>query len=451
MAKGGARRIMLAASGPDVTIVVINFSVFSASFGDGARVARLVRALAQNGCVVRIISADKNDVEPMTGVAGVSVTVPVAHSDRRRWSGLVDVGRWYVATVMLLRDILRPGDVCIVGQNSSLLPLAVMFGAAFHGAKVVHWSADYSAPGNPPVRTVRRRQKRLRRLLYRLALRRADVVVAPTAQAARVIETTCRIQPNNIALIERPLQPTTIRPIDAAHSHMRREWGLQSEFIVGCCCQFLDQTNVQTIFDAASRLARRPDIVFVFIGDGAIRSTVEAETRSRALANIRLPPLRPSVQFADCITAADIHLVSIPSVADPYAMPDEFFPIAAAGRPMIHVGDPDVEIARVIARAKCGASVQTAERLQWWIEDLRRWTLVRADMGLKARTLFDVRSNPNTWLNEWRSLLSTLTATPHEAAAQLPRRRTRSRSGDSRTPSRNPSSTADEREHSQPS
>jgi hypothetical protein len=437
----------VAAIGPDVTIVLINFSVFGAPSGDGARAVHLVRALAQNGSVVRVISADKNDVEPMADVAGVSVTVPVAHANRRGWFGVVDIGRWYVATVMLLRDILRPGDVCIVGQNSSLLPLAAMFGAALHGTKVVHWSTGYSALGNSPDRAGHGRRKRLRRFLYRFALRRIDVVVAPTAHAAQQVETTCRVPPNHIAVIERPLQPTAIYPVDAAHSQMRREWGLHAEFIVGCCCEFLDQTNLQTIFDAASRLARRQDIVFVFVGDGAIRGKVEAEARGRALANIRLPPPQPPAQFADCIAAADIHLVSIPSAADRYAIPAPFFPIAAAGRPMIYVGDPNTEIAHVIARAKCGASVQTAERLQWWIEDLRRWTLLRSDMGLKARSLFDIRSNPNTWLKEWQSLLSALTSTPHPVAPQTPRQPTRSRSGGLRTPSRNrnQSSTPDTR------
>src|SRR5262249_6590456 len=105
------------------------------------------------------------------------------------------------------------------------------------------------------------------------------------------------------------------------------------------------------------------------------------------------------------------------------------------------------ELARVIARAKCGASVQTAERLQWWIEDLRRWTLLRSDMGFKARTLFEARSNPNTWLMEWQSLLSALTSTQRTPDLQAPRQAAQTRSGGVPTsmPSRNQSRSPDVR------
>jgi colanic acid biosynthesis glycosyl transferase WcaI len=390
-----------------MTIIVVNYSVYDTPAGGAARTAPLIRALAQNGHILRVLTTDDTDNTVLEGVAGVSVTVLPRPHYRAGLAARFDAMRWHLVAAAVLRRHTRPGDICLVCQNLSLLPVAVMLALTLRRAKIVHWAAD-EIDDAPLIGSSLRVLNRFRFGLRNFALRRADAVVAQSAQVEHQLATLCRIPADRVVLIERPLLPSVIRSIGPVHSQMRREWGIHSEFVVGCCCEFINRHDLNIVLDAASRLAQRRNIVIAFIGDGAMRAVVEAETQQRALANIRLPPLHPQSQLEDCLAAADIHLIALPSIASTYAIPETFYPLIAVGRPMIFIGDPNAEVARLITRTKCGASVQTAERLHWWIEDLQRWTLLRTDMGAKARALFETRSNPHTWIDDWHALLSTL-------------------------------------------
>jgi colanic acid biosynthesis glycosyl transferase WcaI len=393
-----------------MTFILFNYSVFGAHFDAGPQAERLVRALSENGHVIRVLSADPNDAVLMSGVKGVAVnTIPAPRFRNGMTSYLASI-RWHIVAVLSLHRILSRNDICIVGPNYYAVLAVALLARTLTGAKIIRWSADEPAEFGADNRSHQRipRLDKFQHFIQGLMLRQVDAIVSSTAPSARRIATLYRVPNDRVALIEQPIAPLAIRAVHPANAPTRMEWGFQTEFVVGCSCEFLDPAALEIILDAANRLAQRRNIVFTFIGAGPIRARVETEIQRRSLANVRLPPLRPPSQMADCLAAADIHLVTLPPGADPFAIPSHFYSIAAAGRPTIFVGDTNAQLARLITRAKCGASVRNAERLQWWIEDLRRWTLLRNDMGAKARALLEARSNPNGWIDEWQSLLSTL-------------------------------------------
>jgi colanic acid biosynthesis glycosyl transferase WcaI len=208
-----------------------------------------------------------------------------------------------------------------------------------------------------------------------------------------------------------------IRPIDPEEAVLRAEWGLGDSFVVGHCGDIGEDGDFLTIFDAAARLLHRPEIVFVFIGSGARRAWLIAETARLGLTNVRIGPAlmpeRPDV----CLAIADVHLLTLRHELGAMALPAQLLRIAAAGRPSLFVGDEACELAQLVVQSRCGAVIANGdgERLQWWVEDLKRWTAVRTDMGAKARAFFEATGRSGAWLAEWRHQILQLGANPQHA------------------------------------
>src|SRR5262245_3258216 len=95
----------------------------------------------------------------------------------------------------------------------------------------------------------------------------------------------------------------------------------------------------------AAFIALTPDIVWLFIGGGALYRQFETEIRCRGLRSVQYQPYQPRDRLADSLSAADVHIVSLRPALEGLVVPSKFYGIAAAGRPTIFIGDKDGEIA----------------------------------------------------------------------------------------------------------
>ena len=110
----------------------------------------------------------------------------------------------------------------------------------------------------------------------------------------------------------------------------------------------------KTMIDAAERLKDVPEIAFVFIGDGIARQWLETEAAERGLTNVQFRPYQPTNRLRWSLSVPDVHFVSLRPTMEELIVPSKFHGIAAAGRPVIDIGDPDGEIARIVDREQCG-------------------------------------------------------------------------------------------------
>ncbi len=88
-------------------------------------------------------------------------------------------------------------------------------------------------------------------------------------------------------------------------------------------------------------------------------------------------------------------------------MPSKFYGIAAVGRPIVYIGDPDGEIGAIIGAADCGMRVAPgdaaglAAALAALCEDPDR----RARLGDNARRMFEARYDKPIAVAKWQELL----------------------------------------------
>jgi len=106
-----------------------------------------------------------------------------------------------------------------------------------------------------------------------------------------------------------------------------------------------------TVVGAAQRL-NGEGAGFVFVGDGAMRSQIEAS--ANGCKSIRFQPFRPLEQVPYVLAAGDMHLITIRPGLEGVVVPSKLYPILAAGRPVLALAPEKSDVARVIRRSGCG-------------------------------------------------------------------------------------------------
>lgn len=212
-----------------------------------------------------------------------------------------------------------------------------------------------------------------------------------------------------------------IHPVPRHANPLRREWGLDGRFVVGYSGNMGRAHELGSLLDAAERLRDRPDIRFLLIGAGHRRAWIRDEIGRRGLANVVLRPLQPRALLAQSLCVADVHVVSLLAELEGFVVPSKFYAATAAGRPVLFVGDPDGEIARLVAATGCGAAVAAADGLSLAAEirrladDPRRYRTLSAN----AREAFEARFNQAAAVAAWTEALAAV-AGPVTAGGNAP-------------------------------
>ena len=139
----------------------------------------------------------------------------------------------------------------------------------------------------------------------------------------------------------------------------------------------------ETVIKAAGMLDHE-DAGFVFVGEGAQRSSVEAA--ARGVNNIKFQPFRPPEQVPYVLGAGDLHLVTIKRGLEGVVVPSKLYSILAAGRPVLALAPEGSDAARVVRRAGCGVVVDPDDpaALAAAVRDLAQDRERFAGMGKRA-------------------------------------------------------------------
>ncbi|MDX2156959.1 MAG: glycosyltransferase family 4 protein [Hyphomicrobiaceae bacterium] len=354
-------------------------------------------------------------------IRGVDVTrVATTRFGRTSLAGrLFDYLTFYVAAATHLLLTLRRGDIVIAKTDPPLLSLLIVPVAKLKGAICVNWLQDVFPEvatavnlGGRPMRLLARPLKALRNLSLRAADQNVAIGEVMVDRFAGQGMDRARF-----TVIPNWADPDVIPAHPPGASELRREWGLEDRFVVAYSGNLGRVHEVDTIIDALENLNRsRPSIAaanrisFLFIGSGAQRRFLEREVARRQLENVVIKPYQPQERLADALAVADVHLVSLKPDLEGYVVPSKVYGVMAAGRPTLFVGAPHGEVARLIARHKCGVTIAAGAsgRLANTILDLSQRPELCEEMGAAARKAFAASYTKRASSLSWHSMISEL-------------------------------------------
>jgi colanic acid biosynthesis glycosyl transferase WcaI len=216
--------------------------------------------------------------------------------------------------------------------------------------------------------------------------RRADRVVAIGETMAERLVDGKGADARKVVVIHNWADSAVFTPADKTNPFAAAH-GLGSAFVVLHGGNIGLSQQLDSIVDAAALLRDRPDIVILFVGDGARRVRLEDDVRSRGLANVRFVDYQPREQMPWTYATADLCLVSLKRGLAGYIVPSKLYTILAAGCAYVAAVEDACEVAHLTRTHDCGVVVPPgdagaiADAIRRLADDPAR----RAAMGARAK------------------------------------------------------------------
>lgn len=318
----------------------------------------------------------------------------------------------YRAMRRRVREIAQEGDIVVAKTDPPLLSVALAPVARQRRAYLVNWLQDIypetaSILGVPLLRgpvalalaTLRNR-----------SLREADATVVVGELMARHIKRLGAV-PARVHVIANWCDDETIRPPISIENPLREAWHLSDKFVVGHSGNLGRAHDFETVLGAAERLRNESRIIFLMIGAGKHFEELAKAVKARGLENsFRFRPYQERAMLPHSLGVANAHWLSLHPALEGLIVPSKFYSIAAAGKPMLMIGDPEGEIGCLIRQHHCGTIIAPGDAATL-ADTLRRWSGAPAtiiEMGAQARRMLDTQFTRRRALDQWSRLLAEL-------------------------------------------
>ncbi len=192
------------------------------------------------------------------------------------------------------------------------------------------WPESIIAVGAIHNRGIIRFLERIENFMYH----QADQIVALTKSFKEHILRR-GVAESRISVITNGADLTLFQP-SSKHNQVRRELGLQNEFIVSFIGTHGMAHGLETVLQTADLLRSQKDIIFLLVGDGAERSRLLQIRDARNLTNVIMLEQQPKERVPEFLAASDACMVLLKK-SDLFktVIPSKIFEAMAMARPII--------------------------------------------------------------------------------------------------------------------
>jgi len=318
----------------------------------------------------------------------------------------VDYLTFYLSAAFKLLAVAGKNDIVVAKTDPPLISVVCAVVCLLKGAKLVNWLQDLfpevakelgvKLPGFIYVTLKKLRDWSLGRAMTNVVI--GEIMAERISQIG--------IRKENIRLIQNWANAKKIWPVEYAANRFRKEWGLQDKFVIAYSGNMGRSHDFSGIIKAARQLKAVPDIVFLFIGDGAQKGEIEKTARAEQL-NMLFRPYQPIENLPESISVANVHLASLKPEVEGLIVPSKFYGIIAAARICIFIGDSDGEIPRVLREYNIGYTTSNdGDDLAPLILSLYKDEQDTEQMATRAYQYFREQGSLDIALARWISLFS---------------------------------------------
>ena len=191
-----------------------------------------------------------------------------------------------------------------------------------------------------------------------------------------------------------------------------RRAGLDRRFVVMYSGTISISSNraLERALDAAALLRGDRDILFVLVGEGLKKGSLQAKAAALGLANAVFLPFVPYPELPSLLASSDILLVPLDRDKSELSVPSKLYTFMAAGRPILGLASPDSEVAVMLRDHDCGlaASPDDPAEIAAAVRALKSDPERRRALGANAREYVVRRFAKNAILDSYEALLQGL-------------------------------------------
>ncbi|HYG82047.1 MAG TPA: glycosyltransferase family 4 protein [Pyrinomonadaceae bacterium] len=296
------------------------------------------------------------------------------------------------ATWKLLR--LPRHDIVMALTTPPLIALVALVICRLRGMRLVALVQDVYPDVAVALGALGRRNPATRLLdwLGRRTLRSSDrVIVVGECMRERIVAKMGERFAPRVRVIHNWADAREIRPPDGERNPFAERFNREGKFVLLFSGNLGAINEFKTVLDAALALRDRPDILFLFVGEGVKKAQVEKFAGRHGLVNVRLLPYQPRALLRYSLAAADASLVTLAEGLAGLSVPSKTYASLAAALPVLFVGDARSSIARIVSGNGCGEVIASGDHIRLarvlsdWAADGARL----AAMGRAARATFE--------------------------------------------------------------
>jgi colanic acid biosynthesis glycosyl transferase WcaI len=197
-------------------------------------------------------------------------------------------------------------------------------------------------------------------LVTRLIIRKADrTIVLGETMGARLVERKGADR-TRLVVIHNWADTEAIAPL-AKDNAFARAHDLIEKLVVLHAGNIGFGQDLDAVIDAAEQLRDRADVLFLFVGDGNRRASLEAQALRRRLTNVRFLPYQPRELVPLVYASGDVGLVSLKRGLAGCIVPSKLYTILASGRAVLAAVEEASETAAIVRAEHCGYVVPVGD------------------------------------------------------------------------------------------
>jgi len=231
----------------------------------------------------------------------------------------------------------------------------------------------------------------LARVLSRMllhSLHRADRIIALDRFMKERIEAK-GVDANKILVVPPWSLDDRVRFDPAGREEFRTIHKLSSKFIVMYSGNHSPCHPLETLLQAAARLAENEDVAFCFVGGGSEFGKVKERARNRGLRNVLCLPYQPIEKLSGSLSAADLHVVVMGDQYVGIVHPCKIYNVLAVKKPFLYIGPNESHVTDIIGHSSAYVSSHgDVEGVVANILRAMRNTVLASPRGVEVETLF---------------------------------------------------------------
>jgi len=362
--------------------------------------------MVRRGYRVKVVASSRGYDDPSRryprreSIEGVDVLrVPTVGLGKRSLASRLVGQLVFLARAFFSSLLTRDLGMVLVTTSPPMCSAVALAVSAIHRVPLVYWVMDIN-PDQAVATGLLGRHSLLVFLLERLnrlAMRRAAAVVTLDRFMA---DRLSRKVGNDRGLFVMPPWPHEEYLVDIPHGQnpFRTRLHLDGRFVFMYSGNHAITSPIATLLQAAERLRGRRDIVFVFVGGGVRKREVD-KAISEGAPNVVSLPYQPLESLGYCLSAADVHVVTLDRRAVGIVHPCKVYGAMATGRPILFVGPAVCHVSEILAQHSIGTRVEegdleAAVRAITELADTRRSELAR--MGHTAKRVVEDHLSKDT-------------------------------------------------------
>ena len=410
----------MAKEGGYVMRVIIHTMYFLPDFGSAPiLMSELASYLAQKGHNVSVITTlpiQKNEIKYKKRIYleerrdGFLIKRFWTNSGNRPLARLL-AWNFYIFWTVLNIARIQKGDILFLRLPPLQLGLTGILAKRLKGTKIIVNVQDIHPDlviesGNLKNPFIIKIAKYFEKWVYR----NSDILVVISEGFKKNLEDK-GVNPEKTKVIPNWVDTDFLKPLPKNNS-IAKKFSLDNKFVImySGTITVSGFLSLERVLDVAYLLKEERDILFVVVGEGLKKQSLQEKADKLALRNVMFLPFQPYSEVPYLLASADVLIVPLDESKSSLSVPSKLYSCMAARKPILGLADSSSEVAKIIIDANCGVCVQPhdIEGIVKAITELKKFHDYRETLSMNARKYAVENFSKNRILQIYETLISSL-------------------------------------------